>query len=163
MHSVKFTDRLILCFVFIVFFSRCTVVPVIDQWKNLKNYEWAKNKPLEIPVIITDTNFYYTLSINLRVTNDYKYSNLWIKLSEMDPVGVTKSQNIMLTLSDHRGKWTGHNLGHIISFRIPALKDKVYLKTGKYRYRLEQFMRDPVLKEVVSVGLQLEKQQAILK
>ena len=141
----------------------CTIVPVIDQWKNLDKNEWPKQKPIIIPVEISDTGYYYNLFINLRVTNDYKYSNLWVKLHITDPNGKKTSNTIMLTLADHRGKWVGHNLGHIISFRLPAQQDKVFGKAGKYKFELEQYMRDSVLKEIVSVGIKLDKQQEILK
>ncbi len=125
--------------------------------------QWKKGNKIVIPVEISDTGYYYNLSINLRVTNDYKYSNLYIKLNSTDPSGKKTSDPIMLTLADHRGKWVGHNLGHIISFRLPAQQNKVFDKAGKYTFELEQYMRDSVLKEVVSIGIKLDKQQEILK
>ncbi|MFM9944064.1 MAG: gliding motility lipoprotein GldH [Bacteroidia bacterium] len=149
--------------IFLMFLAGCSIVPVIDQWKNLDETQWQKSNPVTIPVTISDTDYYYNLAINLRVTNDYKYSNLYIKLNITDPAGKKASDPIMLTLADHRGKWVGHSLGHIISFRLPAQKDKVFSKAGKYTFELEQFMRDTVLKEVVSVGIKLDKQQEILK
>lgn len=136
---------------------------VVDEWKNLDKYTWYKRKPVKIPVEIKDTGYYYNLSVNLRVTNDYKYSNIWLNLSTIDPKGKKTKEPVMLTLADHTGIWAGHNLGHIISFQIPVQKDKVYTTAGKYVFELEQFMRDTVLTEVVSVGIKLDKQQEILK
>lgn len=150
-------------YIFIIIFAACTVVPVIDQWKNIKNSQWNKNNKISIPVEIHDTGYYYNLYVNLRVSNDYKYSNLWLKLNIIYPDSTNLENDLMLTLADHRGKWIGNTLGHIISFRLPALKNKVFGKSGKYRFELEQNMRDTVLKEVVSVGIKLEKVQEILK
>lgn len=155
--------RLIVFTFFLIFFVGCSVVPVIDQWKNIKNNTWRRSKPIEIPIEISDTGFYYNLAVNLRVTNDYKYRNLYLKLNTLDPSGKKSSDVILLTLADHTGKWVGHNLGPIISFRIPIQKDKVFYKSGKYLFELEQNMRDTVLKEVVTVGLKLDKQGEILK
>jgi len=143
--------------------ANCTVIPVVDQWKNLDNSTWQKTKQVQIKVQINDTDYYYNSYINLRVTNDYKYSNLYIKLNITDPSGNKTSEPIMLTLADHRGEWVGHTLGHIISFRLPAQKDKVFNKAGEYTFELENYMRDTMLKEVVSVGIKLDKQQEILK
>jgi len=150
-------------FIVILLLSGCSVVEVIDEWKNLENYSWNKNKPVRIPVEINDTGFYYNLSVNLRVTNDYKYSNIWLNINTIDPKGKKTTEPIMLTLADHKGIWTGHMLGHIISFQLPIQKDKVYTSSGKYIFELEQFMRDTILNEVVSVGIKLDKQQEILK
>ena len=141
----------------------CSIVPVIDQWNNLEKSEWTKSKPVPILIKIIDTGYYYNLALNLRVTNDYKYSNMYFKLTTIGPKGNSSSEQIMVTLADHRGKWVGHNLGHIISFRLPIQNNIVFNELGNYRFTLEQAMRDSVLKEVVSVGLKLDKQQEILK
>lgn len=147
----------------LLFLSGCTVVEVVDVWKNLDKYTWQKNKPVKIPVEIKDTGYYYNLSVNLRVTNDYKYSNIWLNLHTIYPNGKKTTEPVMLTLADHKGVWAGHNLGHVISFQLPVIKDKVYNTSGKYIFELEQFMRDTTLNEVVSVGIKLDKQQEILK
>lgn len=141
----------------------CTVVPVIDQWQTIKNNEWKKSNIISFPIEIKDTAYYYNLYVNLRVSNDYKYSNIWLKLNIKYPDSTKLENAIMLTLADHRGKWTGHSLGHVISFRLPALKNKVFGKSGKYVFELEQNMRDTVLKEVMSIGIKLDKEQEILK
>lgn len=154
----------IICYsVFILLFARCTVVPIIDKWQNLSNNQWNKSNKISIPIEIADSDFYYNVYINLRVTNDYKYSNLWMKLNIKYPDSTKLKNDIMLTLADHRGKWTGHSLGHVISFRLPALKNKVFGKSGKYIFELEQNMRDTVLKEIMSVGIKIDKEQEILK
>ncbi|MCB9252014.1 MAG: gliding motility lipoprotein GldH [Flavobacteriales bacterium] len=146
-----------------IFISGCTTVEVIDEWKNFKNHEWDKKQKVVIPVTISDTGFYYNLALNVRLTNDYKYSNLWVKLKITGPDSSSETKNHMLTLADHRGNWKGHNLGHIISFRLPVQKDLVFSKKGEYRFEMEQFMRDTVLKEMVSIGIKLDKKQEILK
>ena len=143
--------------------ASCSIVEVYDQWKNFDNNTWDKRKTISIPLQISDTDYYYNLGVNLRVTNDYKYTNLWVKLKITDPLGKKSSELMNLTLADHRGYWAGHNLGHIISFRLPAQKNKVFNKPGKYDFELQQFMRDTILKEVVSIGIKLDKQQEILK
>lgn len=146
-----------------MFLASCTVVEVVDQWKNFEDYTWKKKQPVSFQVQLNDTGYYYNMLVNLRVTNDYKYSNLWVNLHVTEPGGTTETRPYMLTLADHRGIWTGHNLGHIISFRIPVVKDKVFTRSGTYTFTLEQNMRDTVLKEVVSAGIKLDKQQEILK
>lgn len=154
----------IICYsVFVLLFARCTVVPIIDKWQNLSNNQWNKSNKISIPIEIADSDYYYNVYINLRVTNDYKYSNLWMKLNIKYPDSTKLKNDIMLTLADHRGKWIGHSLGHIISFRLPALKNKVFGKSGKYIFELEQNMRDTVLKEIISVGIKIDKEQEILK
>ena len=151
-------------FILTVFlFHSCTVIPVMDEWKDFKGNAWDRKNKVRFVFNIHDTDYYYNLSMNVRVTNDYKYSNLWVNISTTGPEGVKNTEKLMFSLADHRGNWTGHNLGHIISFRLPAIKDRVFTKKGKYTFELEQCMRDTVLKEMVSAGILLEKQQQILK
>jgi len=40
--------------------------------KILESGQWLKSKPVVIPVTIHDTDYYYNIYMNLRVTNDYK-------------------------------------------------------------------------------------------
>jgi gliding motility-associated lipoprotein GldH len=147
----------------LLIFASCSTVEVYDQWKNLDDNTWDKKKNIQIPLQISDTDHYYNLGINLRITNDYKYTNLWVKLNTTDPAGKKSSELLNLALADHRGYWSGHNLGHIISFRLLAQKNKVFNKPGEYKFEFQQYMRDTLLKEVVSIGIKLDKQQEILK
>lgn len=54
-------------------------------------------------------------------------------------------------------KWFGSGFGDIFDLRIPFKQNVVFQKSGIYVFEIVQGMRDEELKEVVNIGLRLEK------
>jgi gliding motility-associated lipoprotein GldH len=61
-------------------------------------------------------------------------------------------------LATNEKGWLASGVDDVYEHRIP-LTDAPYLKAGNYKFQVEQIMREDPLKNVMSVGLRLEKKQ----
>jgi gliding motility-associated lipoprotein GldH len=74
-----------------------------------------------------------------------------------DTVSVSQKFEFQLATYD---KWTGSGIDDIFEHRIQLYRQPVKFKNkGVYKVRLEQLMRDDPLKNILNVGLRVEKAQ----
>ena len=128
---------------------------VIDNNTALPNKVWPYNNRVGYNFKIDDAGARYNFYINLRVTGDYKYSNLFVLVS--DPVKKGAVARYELKLAQPDGQWLGKGSGNLYSFRIPFKSNYKFPAAGIYHIRIEQNMRDNPLHNVSDVGLRVEK------
>ena len=128
---------------------------VIDQNTALPNKVWSYNNRVGYNFKIDDVNARYNLYINLRVTGDYKYANLFVLIS--DPVKKQATARYELKLARPDGQWLGKGSGNLYSFRIPFKSGYIFPAAGNFHISIEQNMRDNPLHEVSDVGIRIEK------
>ena len=130
---------------------------IIDKNNDVENHNWTYVNKFRYDVTIDDTSSPYNIDINLRVTGDYKYSNMFILLTQVNPDKKSKTTRIELKLADKDGAWLGNRSGNLYSFQLPMLTNYRFLAKGTYTFYIEQNMRDNPLREVSNVGLRVEK------
>ena len=87
------------------------------------------------------------LALGIRYTEQYKYSNFWVKVIEED-----KSSRHSITLFDKEGKPTGKTLGTHNTVIIP-LED---INSGKHTLKVVQNMRENPIKGISAVGIMVK-------
>jgi gliding motility-associated lipoprotein GldH len=132
---------------------------VIDQNTALTNNNWAYNNKITEVVKIDDEHLAYNLYLNLRVTADYKYSNIFVLIHQTGPDKKSTSTRLEFKLADLDGEWLGDGSGNLYTFQIPFWQNYKFAAKGTYTFQIEQNMRDNPLKEVSDVGLRVEKAQ----
>ena len=97
-----------------------------------------------------------TYSINLRVTGDYRYSNMFVLLKRSGPKlkAVTRFE---IKLANPDGQWLGQGSGNLYSYQVPLITNFKFPEKGIYQFEIEQDMRDNPLREVSDAGLRVEK------
>jgi gliding motility-associated lipoprotein GldH len=130
---------------------------VIDQNTEINNNNWAYVNKLRYMVKIDNADIAYNLCLNLRVTADYKYSNLFILIHQTGPDQKPASVRYEFKLANTDGEWLGDGSGNIYSYQIPFKKGYKFPLKGTYTFEIEQNMRDNPLREVSDVGLRVEK------
>ncbi len=142
---------------FILFFTAgCTDNAIIDQSESIPNQNWTYAKPIKITADVQDISKPYHVYVNFRHTADYKYANIWIKVTEVaaDKTKKSERQEFQLALPD--GEWMGKGSGNLYSYQL-ILHDKFKFPVkGKYTYLIEQNMRDNPLRAVSDIGLRIE-------
>lgn len=128
---------------------------IIDQNTEIANKNWSYQNKIGFDVKIDDAAVTYNLYLNLRVTGDYKYSNLFAMISNPEKKGSNSRYEFRLANPD--GEWLGQGSGSLYSFQIPFQKNYKFPAAGTYRIQIEQNMRDNPLHEVSDVGLRVEK------
>lgn len=60
---------------------------IIDTNIELDKYNWSYSEKVKTPFTIEQVEKKYNLFLNLRITSDYKYSNLFLLIHIIDPNG----------------------------------------------------------------------------
>ncbi len=130
---------------------------VYDHYASVDPHGWIPRDGKEFPVEITDTVSIYNLSISLRYTNDYPYSNIFFFVQTRFPDGQLYRDTVEYYLADPSGKWSGKGIGKIKDNRFPFRKGIHLPRKGTYVFRIEQAMREKQLKGIHDVGLRIER------
>jgi len=142
----------------LLLFAGCTDKnAVIDQNTEVADHNWTYLNRFGFPVKIEDEKQAYTVYMNLRVTGDYKYSNLFVLISQTGPDKKTAPKRYEMKLANKDGEWLGKGSGNLYSYQVPFLIDYKFPVKGTYTFVIEQNMRDNPLREVSDVGIRVEK------
>lgn len=142
----------------IILFAGCTDAnAIIDQNNAVPDHNWSYLSKFNYTVKINDEKLAYTLYMNLRVTADYKYSNLFVLITQTAPDKKSIIKRYELKLANQQGEWLGKGSGNLYSYQTPFLTNYKFPEKGIYHISIEQNMRDNPLREVSDVGLRVEK------
>jgi gliding motility-associated lipoprotein GldH len=145
---------------FSVMFTGCTdPKSLIDQNTPVTDHNWTYAVKYSYAVKIADEKSLYNVYMNLRVTANYKYSNLFVLIAETGPDNKSKITRYELKLADKDGEWLGQGSGNLYSYQVPFRTNYKFPSKGVYHFTIEQNMRDNPLREVSDVGLRVEKAQ----
>lgn len=136
--------------------------PKMDAYeKNLEipGHEWSYDyKPtFEVKIEPADTAYLYNLYVNVRHTDAYPFSNVWLLVSTQFPGDSAVERRVELPLADVSGKWLGSGLDDIYEHRIPIQERAILNKPGTYRFTFQQNMRQNPLPYMMNAGLRIEK------
>ncbi|MDB4923937.1 gliding motility lipoprotein GldH [Mucilaginibacter sp.] len=142
----------------LLLFAGCTDKnAVIDQNMEVPGHNWTYLNRFKFPVKIDEEKQAYNLYMNLRVTGDYKYSNLFVLISQTGPDKKTATKRYEMKLANKDGEWLGKGSGNLYSYQVPFVVKYTFPAKGTYTFTVEQNMRDNPLREVSDVGLRVEK------
>lgn len=134
---------------------------VFDDNAAIPPKGWSYQKKPVFQVDIRDTLSAYRLSLNLRHTGEYKYSNLFLLVSLISPAGDTLTDRHEFTLADQTGQWLGDGSGNIYTYRIPIIDSLHFDRSGTWQVQLEQNMRDHVLPAIKDVGIRVDSRKPV--
>lgn len=156
---MRFKDILLLLFLGSFIFLGCDKSRIVDENKELPEYGWYYKNRLKFDFEIKDTNRTYNLYVNLRVGNDYPFSNCFIKIHQKNPGKDPISYREEITLIGEEGNWLGKGLGDLYDFQV-LVKERVRFNAlGLYQIELEQHMRRDTLPYIHAAGIRVEDYQ----
>jgi len=130
---------------------------VIDQNTEIVNNNWGYANKIKYAVTINNEQILYNLYLNLRVTGDYKYSNIFVLIYQSGPDKKAAATRYEFKLANPDGEWLGQGSGNLYSYQVPFRLNYKFPAKGVYQFSIEQNMRDNPLHEVSDVGLRVEK------
>jgi gliding motility-associated lipoprotein GldH len=152
------TFRLVsICIVLTSLFSACDPSRIFDDNKLIDGNQWYYKNAIPFDVHITDTNKLYNVYVNLRISSDYKYNNLFMWVNTTNPAKKTDQRRIEIRVANDGGKWLGNGLGDLYDYQFPVFQKIKFPTSGFYRFELEQNMRDDTLMHVKSAGVRIEE------
>lgn len=143
----------------IAFLSSCSDSGSVlfDKSKPIQDNAWRAKDKREYWVDIANNQLNYHLALNVRITNEYRFSNLFILFRIYGPQKELQTKRLEFKLADSQGDWLGSGSGNIYTFRIPITQRLKFNHPGVYKFEIEQDMRDNPLRGVVDIGLRLEQ------
>jgi gliding motility-associated lipoprotein GldH len=139
-------------------FSGCTdPSAIIDKNTEIDNHNWSYVNLVKYDVKIDDEKIPYNLYFNLRVTDEYKYSNIFILMHENGPGIKNEVNRFEFKLANADGEWLGSGSGNLYNYQMMYKANYTFPAKGVYHFAIEQNMRDNPLHEVSDVGLRVEK------
>ena len=139
-------------------FASCAKIDLFEKQANIPGQKWFYDNVPSFTFNITDTVSLYNVYIVLRHTDSYNYNNVWLQLGSKVPGDTMHFQNINLSLASDAGGWEGTGTDDIFDVRKLITPGPVpFKKAGNYTFTVSQIMRENPLKNVLSVGLRIEK------
>jgi gliding motility-associated lipoprotein GldH len=133
-----------------------------EQNISIKDGQWHADDIKTFEVEINDTSALYDFFINVRNTGAYPDANLFLFINTHFPDQRMARDTVELFLADPKGKWLGEGSGDIYFSQILFRRGVQLPVSGVYRFEFEQAMRTKVLKEIIDIGLRIEKREIIV-
>jgi len=152
-------NKLIFPFLLLLLAS-CNDKVLFDENREIEEMSWSltnlKSFTYQVEDTLTPCNFY----LNIRHSEDYAFSNLYLFMRTDFPNGEAARDTMEFVLQDNDGKWKGSGAGTIRDNSILFKKNLRFPLKGEYKFTLEQAMRETDLKGISEIGLRIEKYQA---
>ena len=155
MFKSKYLLLLSLALIFIT--SACQDSPVFENYIDIPNHEWSKEHIARFEVEITDSIQLHNISVNIRNTGKYPYSNLWLFIKQIDPDGKISEEKFECHLASDTGEWYGSGFGNIFDLQMLYKPAILFTKPGLYTFEMVHGMRDENLPGIVNIGIKIDK------
>lgn len=136
----------------------CSNDAVYEKNQAIPNRSWSYEEKPRFDVHIDDNKSKYNVYINLRHSNEYDFSNIFVLLHEKGNKLLDTAYRKEISLAQLDGRWLGNSAGSLYEIQYLAKDSFVFPDTGMYTFTIEQNMRETPLKDVVDVGIKVVKQ-----
>jgi gliding motility-associated lipoprotein GldH len=134
----------------------CTTVDLYEKNVVIPGHEWKSSFRPEFSFTIKDSTALYQVYFVIRHNEKYNYNNIWINLYSQPPGDTLHKAPFELVLATNEKGWLASGMDDIYEHRL-KLTDAIRLKTGEYKFRAENIMREDPLKNVMNIGIRVEK------
>ncbi len=147
----------------LVLISSCDSKAVFDKYKNVST-AWNKEDVVQFKINAPDSIQPYNLFVNVRNTNDYKFSNLYLIVTMDFPHGKTLTDTLEYDMTTKNGEWLGQGLSSVKENKLWYKKGVIFNEDGTYNVSIQQAMRKNGdvngvvnLEGITDVGFRIEK------
>ena len=159
MKSFRFFSLLLGC----VALASCDKNRVFDNYKSIEDKGWHKDSVVHFQLPILDSLKQYQLFFNIRNTNDFKYSNLFLITAIEFPNGKNEVDTLEYKLAEPDGTWLGQGFSTLKENKLWFKENFKFSENGAYKIKLRHAMRTNgkvngivYLKGISDVGFRIE-------
>jgi gliding motility-associated lipoprotein GldH len=161
LHMPRFQLHALNCLLLIsLLFQSCDTIDLYEKTTAVPRHEWRSNFKPAFDFTINDTTSPYQVYVILRHNDRYNFNNIWINLYTKAPNDTVQKVQLELPLAEKEKGWLGSAMGDVFEHRIaitPPSQPLYFTHKGNYTFTIEQVMREDPLREVMDVGLRIEK------
>lgn len=147
----------------LILFVSCDSNIVVSKNKSLSGF-WNKNEVIHFSIPQLDSIKTYNIFVDLRNTNDYKYSNIFLIVSMHFPHGKTLTDTLEYKMANPDGSWLGKGIGNVKENKLWYKEHVSFLEKGEYNLSISHAVRnnDNVegvtnLEGITDVGFSIEE------
>ena len=118
----------------------CDKSRVFDDFHSVGS-AWHHDSIVSYNLPKLDTTKSYDLFVNLRTSNKYPFSNLFLIVALEQPDGMTKVDTLEYQMAEPDGTMLGNGFSDIKESKL-YYKEKMKFKSGKYRVQIKQAVRE---------------------
>lgn len=134
----------------------CGEQPLYEKVYSFTDRSWTLDQKPEFKLEVVDTTTVYDITLTLRTTTDYKYSNLWIFLKTTLPDGQSERKPFQIRIANEDGSWVGRKTGSVVETSLDFPARKLPMK-GEYAFTVEQAITQSSIDEVLDIGLRVKE------
>lgn len=133
----------------------CSSNLVYEAYTEVEN-GWQYQNVIEHMVDVEGPAAAHDVFLNIRHTNDYPYSNLWVQVFTTNPDGQEVSQRFEITLAKPDGQWLGNSWGSTITQERLIMQGVKFQKPGKHVFKVQHDMRLNNVPAITHIGVRVE-------
>lgn len=141
----------------------CSKPSFFNKYESLDNDKWSLNQTINFNVDVTDTITPVSIFINIRNTNQYPYSNLFLIVKSYHDHTIYQIDTLEYEMSDASGRWLGTGFAEVKENKLVFKSDDVFPKKGNYRFSISHANRntgslkgDEFLIGITDVGMRID-------
>jgi len=146
-----------------VLITSCDSKAVFDDYKSVST-SWNKQDVVNFKIDAPDSIKPYNLFVNVRNTNDYRYSNLFLIVEMNFPHGKKVKDTLEYRMTEKNGEWLGTGLSAVKDNKLWYKESVVFNESGTYNVNIQHAMRNVGevngvvnLEGITDVGFRIEK------
>ncbi len=136
----------------------CNSNSIFEENKDFSEGYWVFNNPAEFEFEVKEASKSYNFLFSIRNTSKYQYQNIYLQYYLEDSTGRLLSKELKNVQLFHpkTGVPMGKGLGDLFDIERTFLENYKIENKGIYKLRIDQFMRQDSLPEILSVGLKVQ-------
>jgi len=143
-------------------FTACSKADFFNEYQSLPD-GWKKEDVKTFDFESLDTISSHNAYLNIRTTNEYPYSNLFIIVKMIPPEGTATVDTLQYQMANADGSMLGSGFSDVKEHKLIWRQHLAFKKQGVYKVEVEHAMRrvnevkgDAVLTGVTEIGLQVQ-------
>ncbi len=149
----------------IILLSSCDSNRIFDEYKSVPN-QWQKDDIISFKITPKDSVKPYNLFVNIRNTNTYKFSNLFLIVEMVYPHGKTTKDTLEYQMAKPNGELLGKGVTDLKENKLwykGYEKPFIFDEVGDYNINIQHAMRNngdvngvDKLEGITDVGFRIE-------
>lgn len=150
--------KILLAGCFLWMLHACGDTPLYTKSYSFPKREWKQDVKPVFKINIPDTTTFYTITITLRTTTDYAYSDLWFFLHSQSPGGQTGREPVKVVIANPDGSWAGKKSGTIVEQQL-TFPHRKFPQKGWYIFTFEQGVTEETVKEILDISYTVQRDE----
>ena len=139
----------------------CGDAPLVAESTDIELSGWPSEEGATFHWNVEDTLQRHDMLLDVRHSQVYLYSNLYVFLTYRFPNGKSRIDTVECTLADDKGRWRGRGFGDLVDQRFMLNQGIQFPIKGRYGLEVRHGMRHDPLPDVANIGFRLERSQGV--